>query len=346
MYTRDTLSHAHTPDPPCSSASSASSHFSPSWRPGAAPACSSPCLGIGLNPASSGRDASAPTPRHLRAPSVPSAVLLSPHSPNLRRRSAKKSAQAVSGQPEPPYGGSGWPETASPFTPHPFPLPPRRATQPPAQTSPHRPATTSPTRATPRSARRRACPGASPTQPKTAPPRLKSFLEKTLIAREAPISPHSACARLPRRSTTRGPAITTSVVETLAGLVAINSVNSSLEGGPGEAELANHVADLARAAGADVEMYDVEPGRPNLLAWIRRGARPTLMFECHLDTVGLDPMPDALNPRDRQRPALRSRLGRSQGLPGRHAARPPSGGGGPQTSPWTSAWPAPWAKRL
>ncbi len=105
VYTRDTLSHAHTPDPPCSSASSHSSHsshFSPSWRPGAVPACSSPSLGIGLNPASSGPDASAPTPRHLRAPSVPSAVLLSPHSPNLRRRSAKKSAQAVSGQPEPP----------------------------------------------------------------------------------------------------------------------------------------------------------------------------------------------------------------------------------------------------
>jgi len=91
--------------------------------------------------------------------------------------------------------------------------------------------------------------------------------------------------------------ITESVVDTLAGLVAINSVNASLEGGPGEAELAHHVADLARAAGADVELYDVEPGRPNLLAWIRRGNRPTLMFECHLDTVGLDPMPDALNPR-------------------------------------------------
>ena len=133
--------------------------------------------------------------------------------------------------------------------------------------------------------------------PNHAPPRLKSFLEKTLIAREAPNSNASACARLPRRSTTRGSAITTSVVDTLAGLVAINSVNSSLPGGPGEAELAHHVADLARAAGADIEMYDVEPGRPNLLAWIRRGNRPTLMFECHLDTVGLDPMPDALNPR-------------------------------------------------
>lgn len=123
------------------------------------------------------------------------------------------------------------------------------------------------------------------------------FLEKTLIAREPPISPHAACARLPRRSAVRGVTITESVVDTLAGLVAINSVNASLEGGPGEAELAHHVADLARAAGADVELYDVEPGRPNLLAWIRRGNRPTLMFECHLDTVGLDPMPDALNPR-------------------------------------------------
>ena len=107
----------------------------------------------------------------------------------------------------------------------------------------------------------------------------------------------ASCARLPRRSAVGGLTITDSVVETLAGLVAINSVNASLEGGPGEAELAHHVADLARAAGADVEMYEVEPGRPNLLAWIRRGNRPTLMFECHLDTVGLDPMPDALNPR-------------------------------------------------
>ena len=143
-------------------------------------------------------------------------------------------------------------------------------------------------------------PASSPR--KCTPRRPKSFLEKTLIARETPISAphasrHPACARLPRRSPPRGLAITTSVVATLAGLVAINSVNASLEGGPGEAELANHVADLARAAGADVEMYDVEPGRPNLLAWIRRGNRPTLMFECHLDTVGLEPMPDALNPR-------------------------------------------------
>ena len=161
-------------------------------------------LGIGLNPASSGRDAFRPNPsppprtqRRQRRPAVPSQP--QPSSP-IRQKIRPSSLWPA----RTPYGGSGWPETAPPFTPHPFPLPPRRATQPPAQTSPHRPATTSPTRATPRSARRRACPGASPTQPKNAPPRLKSFLGKTLIAREGPIPPHSACARLPRRSTTRG----------------------------------------------------------------------------------------------------------------------------------------------
>ena len=49
--------------------------------------------------------------------------------------------------------------------------------------------------------------------------------------------------------------------------------------------------------GADVEFDEVSPNRPNVMAWIRRGNRPTLLFECHLDTVALDPMPDALNPR-------------------------------------------------
>ena len=49
--------------------------------------------------------------------------------------------------------------------------------------------------------------------------------------------------------------------------------------------------------GADVEFDEVSPNRPNVMAWIRRGNRPTLLFECHLDTVALDPMPDAWNPR-------------------------------------------------
>ena len=87
------------------------------------------------------------------------------------------------------------------------------------------------------------------------------------------------------------------LVSRLADLVAINSVNASLPGGPGEQAMADYVAAAAAAMGADVELYEVEPGRPNLLARLDRGRPRTLMFECHLDTVGLAPMPDALNPR-------------------------------------------------
>jgi len=87
------------------------------------------------------------------------------------------------------------------------------------------------------------------------------------------------------------------LVARLADLVAINSVNASLPGGPGEQAMADYVAGAARGMGAEVEQYEVEPGRPNLLARVDRGRRRTLMFECHLDTVGLAPMPDALNPR-------------------------------------------------
>lgn len=89
------------------------------------------------------------------------------------------------------------------------------------------------------------------------------------------------------------------LVTRLADLVAINSVNANLPGGPGEQEIANYVADAAGAMGADIQMLEVEPGRPNILARLERGRPRTLMFECHLDTVGLAPMPDALVPRVR-----------------------------------------------
>lgn len=85
--------------------------------------------------------------------------------------------------------------------------------------------------------------------------------------------------------------------EVLADLVAIHSVNPRIDGGPGESEIAEYVARAARSLGADVETHEVEPGRPNVLAWVRRGGRPSVLLECHLDTVGLEPMPDALRPR-------------------------------------------------
>ena len=101
-----------------------------------------------------------------------------------------------------PSGDSGWREIAPPspppnprrppqaLSPHPIPAtagcparPHGPASRPPL---PHRPGKTSPSRAASRSARRRPRPGASPLQPKNAPPNLKSFLEKTLTRASPP----------------------------------------------------------------------------------------------------------------------------------------------------------------
>ena len=78
----------------------------PPHTPPPAPACSPSGVGVGagFKPASSARDAPTPTPRHVRAPSLPRAVLPPPHSPNLRRQPAKNPAQAISRQPESPLG--------------------------------------------------------------------------------------------------------------------------------------------------------------------------------------------------------------------------------------------------
>ena len=72
------------------------------------------------------------------------------------------------------------------------PPPPDSRSRTPAQDSPHRPRNTSstraprPSRARPRSVRRQGWPAQSPTQKKRAPPRLKSFLEKTLTRTNPP----------------------------------------------------------------------------------------------------------------------------------------------------------------
>jgi acetylornithine deacetylase/succinyl-diaminopimelate desuccinylase-like protein len=56
--------------------------------------------------------------------------------------------------------------------------------------------------------------------------------------------------------------MTSDVVSLLAELVAINSVNASMPGGPGEAELAQRVAAYGRDLGASVTLEEVLPGRP------------------------------------------------------------------------------------
>jgi acetylornithine deacetylase/succinyl-diaminopimelate desuccinylase-like protein len=85
------------------------------------------------------------------------------------------------------------------------------------------------------------------------------------------------------------------VVKLLEDLVSCPSVQPEGEAGgskPGEEAMAQTVAGLLRALGADVELQRVAPGRPNVVAVFepRRKARATVAFAPHLDTVGVGGM--------------------------------------------------------
>jgi len=81
------------------------------------------------------------------------------------------------------------------------------------------------------------------------------------------------------------------VVQTLADLVRINSVNSSYEGGPGEREIATWIRRFFEARGIEVWEQEVFPGRPNVLARLP-GKNPSrrIVLEAHTDTVSVKGM--------------------------------------------------------
>lgn len=89
------------------------------------------------------------------------------------------------------------------------------------------------------------------------------------------------------------------VIELLAALIAIPSVNPGLEpGGAGEAGIAAFVAAWCRDAGAEVTVLESVPGRPSVVARVRgRGRGPRLLLNAHLDTVGVAGMSDPFVPR-------------------------------------------------
>jgi acetylornithine deacetylase len=82
--------------------------------------------------------------------------------------------------------------------------------------------------------------------------------------------------------------------QTLADLIRINSINPSLTPeGPGEAAIADYVAGWLRRAGLDVHIDEIEPGRCNVVARLKgRGQGRSLAFNAHMDTVGIDDMPE------------------------------------------------------
>jgi len=81
------------------------------------------------------------------------------------------------------------------------------------------------------------------------------------------------------------------VLQTLADLVRINSVNSSYEGGPGEKEAAAYVRRFFEQRGIEVREQEVFPGRNNVIARIPgRDSSRRIVFEAHMDTVSIKGM--------------------------------------------------------
>jgi acetylornithine deacetylase len=77
-------------------------------------------------------------------------------------------------------------------------------------------------------------------------------------------------------------------------LVAIDSQNPSLvPGGAGEAAVARLLGDVLREWGFGVELQEVMPGRINVVARIGKPGGRSLMFNGHLDVVGVEGMTHA-----------------------------------------------------
>lgn len=83
------------------------------------------------------------------------------------------------------------------------------------------------------------------------------------------------------------------VLELLCELVALPSVNPGA-GEPdelhGESRVVRYIADWLSARKLDYELQEVLPGRHNLLTRLEGGSGPSLVFEAHTDTVGVQNM--------------------------------------------------------
>ncbi|MBW2431428.1 MAG: M20/M25/M40 family metallo-hydrolase [Deltaproteobacteria bacterium] len=82
-------------------------------------------------------------------------------------------------------------------------------------------------------------------------------------------------------------------ISLLSRLVRINSVNSTLSGGPGEAELAKFVLYHLQQLNLRAEIQTIAPGRANVVARVPgSGQNNSLLLNSHLDTVGVEGMTD------------------------------------------------------
>jgi acetylornithine deacetylase len=89
------------------------------------------------------------------------------------------------------------------------------------------------------------------------------------------------------------------LIDLTAALVAIDSVNPSLvPGGAGEREVASYIAGWAGDAGLEVDVLQATPGRPSVVVRASgTGGGRTLMLCGHVDTVGVEGIPDPYSAR-------------------------------------------------
>jgi acetylornithine deacetylase len=88
-------------------------------------------------------------------------------------------------------------------------------------------------------------------------------------------------------------------VRLLSELVAIDSVNPDLvPGAAGELEIARYVAEWMERAGMEATLDEAAPGRFSTVGVVRgSGGGRSLMFNAHMDTVGVAGMKDGHSPR-------------------------------------------------
>jgi len=87
-------------------------------------------------------------------------------------------------------------------------------------------------------------------------------------------------------------------ISVLKKLVSIKSVNPDIEGGEGEIEVSNFIAEYLKKTGLEVHTQEVKDGRFNVVGILKgSGERKGLMFNGHADTVGVRNMTiDPLKP--------------------------------------------------
>ena len=82
-----------------------------------------------------------------------------------------------------------------------------------------------------------------------------------------------------------------SVVQTLADLIRINSVNPAYPKGRPECEIQSYILDFFESRGIEFWKQDVLPDRPNVIARVPgRGNGGKIIFEAHVDTAGVEDM--------------------------------------------------------